>query len=65
MVGIAQLDEIFKLVNAQNYKNKKNIKQELLRQVKIYNYVPSSAEVIYKEAIYQAYLEYEKEVAGE
>jgi hypothetical protein len=65
MVGIAQLNEIFKLIYSKKMDNKNDIQYELLRQVKIYNYVPSSAERMYQEAIYTAYLEYEKELGGD
>ena len=57
-VGISQFDNIFEVISKMSLQNNNQIKNELLRQVKIYNYIPSSAEKSYKEAIFREYKRY-------
>jgi len=56
-VGIALLDDIIEEVCLMRLDDKKKIGEALLKQVKIYNYVPDSAEGEYTEALL---MEYEK-----
>jgi len=56
-VGIALLDDIIEEVYRVRLDDKKKIGEALLKQVKIYNYVPDSAESEYTEALL---IEYEK-----
>lgn len=54
-VGLAMLDCIFTEVAALDLSTDEKIKAELLRQVKIYNYVPRQAEDAYAGAILKEY----------
>ncbi len=54
-VGISHLDKIFEDITKLSLKTDKQIKKELLTQVKIYNYIPQSAESAYMEAIFEVY----------
>jgi hypothetical protein len=53
-VGIAQLDQIMEEVNSMGLERNK-IGMELLRRVKIFNYVPSSASSEYEKALIEEY----------
>ena len=51
VVGISMLDPIFAEVNALNLPGKKELGYELLKRVKISNYVPKPAEEQYRVAL--------------
>lgn len=51
VVGISILDNILTEVNGMNCPGEKETGKELLKRVKIYNYVPSSAEGKYRIAL--------------
>lgn len=53
-VGIAQLDQIMEEVNSMDLEWN-TIGRELLRRVKIFNYVPSSASSEYEKALVEEY----------
>jgi hypothetical protein len=55
-VGISQLDSILKDARDVESHGELAIRKELLRLVKIYNYVPSSVETAYENALYVEYL---------
>lgn len=61
VVGIAQMDEIMNEVYGMNLDDTRKIREELLRLVKIYNYVPSGSEDEYADAILEEYKKYCKE----
>jgi hypothetical protein len=50
IVGISMLDPIFAGVNAMDLPSKKEQGNEFLKKVKIFNYVPPSAEGKYRTA---------------
>ena len=54
-VGIINLDTILREVAELNLTDTEVIKMELLKMVKIYNYVPSSADYDYSTALFRAY----------
>jgi hypothetical protein len=54
-VGLSMLDAIFAEVASLDLSTDEKIKNELLRQVKIYNYVPRQAEEAYGEAVLKEY----------
>jgi hypothetical protein len=54
-VGLAMLDCIFEEVASLDLSTDEQLQRELLRQVKIYNYVPRQAEDAYGEAILREY----------
>ena len=54
-VGIAQLDEIIDKVAAMNLVYDGMIGRALLKEVKIYNYIPASIESDYRQAIMEEY----------
>lgn len=56
VVGIANFDGIIEEVRRKNI-NDEEVADELLRLTKIYNYVPSSAEEEYKEALLREWRE--------
>jgi hypothetical protein len=53
-VGIAQLDQIMEEVNSMGLE-RNEIGRELIRRVKIFNYVPSSAGSEYEKALIEEY----------
>ena len=55
-VGISQLDSIINEARDAESRGESTIRKELLRLVKIYNYIPSSAEKAYENALYVEYL---------
>ena len=59
VIGLAMLDDIIDEVQDLHLKGKDAIAAELLKRVKIYNYVPRGAESAYRNALI---LEYEKKV---
>ncbi len=54
-VGIRNLDNILKEVADRKLVDAKTIKEELLKRVKIHNYVASGAETDYSAALFQEY----------
>lgn len=54
-VGLSMLDCIFEEVASLDLSTDEQLQRELLRQVKIYNYVPRQAEDVYAEAILREY----------
>jgi hypothetical protein len=55
VVGISMLDHILSEVRALHLSGEKEIGDALLKQVKIYNYVPASAEEKYRIALLREY----------
>ena len=51
VVGIAMLDRIIEEVTEMNLAGEKEIGDELVKRVKIYNYIPSRAEEKYRTAL--------------
>jgi len=51
VVGIAMLDPIITEVTAMNLSGEKEIGDELMKRVKIYNYIPARAEEQYRTAL--------------
>lgn len=54
-VGITRLDEIMSEVGGAGLVNDEQISEELLRRIMIFNYVPQSAQAIYKAALLAEY----------
>ena len=55
MIGISKLDVVISEVLKLNLKDELEIKNELLKRIKIHNYIPSSSEIKYMEAIFNEY----------
>lgn len=55
VIGIAMLDPILTVVKGMKISGEKEIGDELLERVKIYNYVPASAEAKYQAALLREY----------
>ena len=55
-VGIINLENILREVADLELADNETIRKELLRRVKIYNYVVPSAGADYSEALYEAYI---------
>jgi hypothetical protein len=55
-IAIAQLDEILETAAGVASGGENTIRKELLRLVKIYNYVPPPAEKAYEDALVAEYL---------
>lgn len=55
LVGIAMLDSIIAEVSKLDLDDEKEIKEELLKRVKIHNYVPPREEDEYKDALFSEY----------
>jgi len=55
-IGITNLDGILVSAEAVTPDGELALRKELLRLVKIYNYVPSQVEKDYEEALYSEYL---------
>jgi len=51
VVGIAMLDAIIEEVTAMNLPGEKETGDELMKRVKIYNYIPARAEEQYRRAL--------------
>lgn len=51
MVGISMLDYILEEVKALDFQSRNEVEDELLKRVKIYNYVPKPAEEQYRVAL--------------
>jgi len=54
-IAIAQLDEILEKAKGAAFVGEKAIREELLRLVRIYNYMPPPAEKAYEDALYAEY----------
>ena len=54
--AIAQLDEILEKAKAATSGGECAVRRELVRLVKVYNYVPPPAEKIYEDALFAEYL---------
>jgi len=55
-IAISHLDEIFDDARAVAQDGESALRRELLRLVKIYNYVPPPAENAYEDALFAGYL---------
>lgn len=55
-IGIAELDSIINRAIEMTDKSEEEIRRYLLEQVKIYNYVPNSAEKEYEDAIWKEFM---------
>ena len=55
VVGLVMLDDILADTIALNLSGEIAIGDELIRQVKIYNYIPREAELLYRAAILREY----------
>jgi hypothetical protein len=60
MTGITMLDESIAAVMEQNLKNDSEIREALMKKIRIYNYVPAGVDEAYAQAILE---EYQKAVA--
>lgn len=56
VVGLSMLEQIFKEVADSGLSQDSDVRRELIRQVKIYNYVPKPAETAYADAVLNEYL---------
>ncbi|MCP1714265.1 hypothetical protein J2T58_000092 [Methanocalculus alkaliphilus] len=54
-VGLVLLDEIINKVLMMNLKSDDRIAEELMKQTKIFNYIPPSAEEEYRTALMREY----------
>lgn len=63
-MGIVRWEEIQAKVKHMGCERDEEIADELLRLTKIYNYVPSSAEEEYKEALVREYKRWEYDAGG-
>ncbi|KAF1073405.1 hypothetical protein [Methanogenium sp. MK-MG] len=59
VVGLSMLEQIFEDVAGLDLIQDTDIRRELIRQVKVYNYVPAPAEKAYADAVFA---EYQKEM---
>jgi hypothetical protein len=55
-VGIARFDEIMSEVRGLGLGSEEEIKRELIRVAKVYNYIPRSAEGKYGRVLFREYL---------
>jgi hypothetical protein len=55
VVGLAMLDDAFQDVIDRGIAGETAIGDELVRQIKIYNYIPKEAEPLYRAALLLAY----------
>jgi len=58
VVGISMLDHILAEVREMELPDEKETGRELLKRLKIYNYIPASAEEKYRIALLQEYQKY-------
>ena len=54
-IGVARLDDIMSEVRGMSLPGDEEIAEALLKKVKIFNYVPSSASSEYKQALLEEY----------
>jgi hypothetical protein len=57
-VGIVAMEPAFNKVKEMNLHDMEEIKGELLKEIKIYNFVPDSVDREYAEALYIEYMYY-------
>lgn len=55
VVGLAMLDDTIEEVREMNLSGTDRIADELLKRIKIYNYVPGPAEAAYRSALQREY----------
>ncbi|GAB7016452.1 hypothetical protein [Methanogenium cariaci] len=55
VVGLSMLEQVIEDVADADLSQDTKIRSELLRQVKIYNYVPKPAEEAYADAVFEEY----------
>ena len=55
-IGITNLDEILNKAKTVASEGEMALRGELLRLAKMYNYIPSQAEMAYTDALYSEYL---------
>jgi len=55
-VGISQLDDILRAARLLADRTEGSVKEFLMMQLKIYNYIPSGSEQEYLDAVWQEYL---------
>ena len=60
LIGISRLDSIIEEVSIMDLNDQNEIKHELIKRVKIYNYVASSAEKDYSDTVFE---EYERQIS--
>ncbi len=63
-IGITGLEEIFGEVKAAGIGNEDDLKSLILKKVKARDYVPHSAETMYREDLYEEYLVFIGELAA-
>lgn len=54
-IGLSRLDPIIEEVSGLGLNDEKDIKKDLLKRIKIHNYVPPDAEKDYAEAAFKEY----------
>lgn len=54
-VGLVMLDEIINKVLMMDLESDDRIEEELIQQIKLFNYIPPSAEVAYRTALMREY----------
>lgn len=54
-VGIAQLDQIISKISKMSLTDENELSSVLIKEVKIYNYVPRSKENEYRKAVMEEY----------
>lgn len=57
-VGLLHLERIFRQVYFSPLKEEAKLKDEILKQVKIYNYVPPEHQEAYRQALWEEYQKY-------
>jgi len=55
VIGLAMLDDVLDDVIGLNLPDKPAICDELVKKIKIYNYLPKGAEPIYRDALFLEY----------
>ncbi|MBT4482838.1 MAG: hypothetical protein HOC71_04070 [Candidatus Latescibacteria bacterium] len=60
LIGISMLDSIIEEVSKMDINDQNEIKHELIKRVKVYNYVTSSAEKDYADTVFE---EYERQIS--
>lgn len=55
VVGLAMLEDIIQDVREMNLTNRDRIADELMKRIKIYNYIPEAAEEKYRSALLREY----------
>ncbi len=60
LIGISMLDSIIEEVSKMGLNEQNEIKHEIIKRVKVYNYVASSAEKDYADTVFE---EYERQIS--